>query len=240
MRVMKRVDQAQNLKVPCRLLIVAGRRLMGQGLEAMFFEAGSCRSVCVETDARRALGRVLELKPDVVLIDLRLPSGDAFGLARSIRIRCPSARLIFLDDSLHKGRLRTALKFCGAGYFTQEDSFETLQEAVLQVAAGRWAFSESAVPHIDQADGKPLCKPPADNPGLGKLTRRQIEVLTLLSHGMTVKQCARQLRISPSTVDNHKSRLMARLGVHKSVDLVRVALQEGLLEERLEPCRDEW
>lgn len=228
---MKRIDQPEAPAASCRLLIVAGRRLLGQALEALIRQAGCCDDVCVELGVERAVERAAEANPEVVLIDLRLPGGDPFGLAQSIRACCPQSRLLFLDDSLNKGRLQAALRFAEAGYCTQDDSFDELRKALLLVASGNWAFSATAAPHIDQSNRRPRCKASSNIPGWSRLTRRQLEVLALLSEGLTVKQCARRLQIAPSTVDNHKTRLMTRLGVHKVVDLVRLAIQEGLLEQ---------
>lgn len=123
-----------------------------------------------------------------------------------------------------------ALALRAAGYFTLEDSFEKLLDGVCAVASGRRAFSPEAESRLINDDGNVRCRCSSRRSGLPRLTRREAEMLVLLVRGMTIKQCAAELHISASTADNHKSHLMAKLNVHKVVDLVRIALRDGLIE----------
>ena len=226
---MECIDRFHDPAEQCRLLLIGSRRLLCQGLEALFCRARGWRQVCAVVGAEQGIRRAVDFRPHVVLIDLRLPDGGALAAARAIRLQCP-ARLLFLDDTFHESRVRAVLSLRGAGYFTQDDSFETLVDGVRRVAHGGSAFSPAAELHLVRVCGKPRWKARSENAGLVQLTRRELEVLVLLAQGLTVKQCAEQLHICASTADNHKSRLMARLGLHKVVDLVHLAIREGLLE----------
>jgi DNA-binding NarL/FixJ family response regulator len=237
---MERVDQPHDPAAQCRLLVIGSRRLFCQGLEALFCPARDWHHVCAMVGAEQATRRAVEFQPDVVLIDLRLPDGGAFATARALRSQHPQARLLFLDESFHPGRVRAVLSLRGAGYFTQDDPFEALADGVRQVARGGRAFSPVAEPHLVRTGGRLRWKAPVGQPGLAQLTRRELEVLVLLAQGLSVKGCAEQLRIRPSTADNHKSRLMRKLGVHKVVDLVHLAIREGLLAEDENPDAGPW
>ena len=215
-------------------MVVGSRRLLCEGLEALFRGVCPQQAVCAVTGAGAGMEQALHFRPDVVLIDLKLSEGGALAVARFVRSHCPRARFVFLDEVFHEGRLGAVLKFRAAGYITQDDSFARVLEAVRRVGCGGRAFCSAAEAHLVRVGGKLHCKTPADSAGLSRLTRREFEVLVLLAQGLTVKECAGHLNIAPSTADNHKSRLMAKLGVHKVVDLVHLAIREGLLE----PSRD--
>lgn len=234
MGTMERIDRFHDPAEQCRLLLIGGRRLLCQGLEALFCRARGWRHVCAVVGAEQGIRRAVDHRPHVVLIDLRLPDGGALAAARAIRSQCP-ARLLFLDETFHESRVRAVLSLRGAGYFTQDDSFETLVDGVRRVAHGDSAFSPAAEPHLVHVCGRPHWKAPSGSDGLVRLTRRELEVLVLLAQGLTVKQCAEQLQVSASTADNHKSRLMAKLDLHKVVDLVHLAIREGLLERSDSP-----
>ena len=232
---MEPFDRPPDRAAECCLLIIGSRRLLCQGLEALFRRVSGWHLVCAVVGAEPGIQRAADLRPDVVLIDLKLPDGGALAAARAIRLQCPKARLLFLDETFHECRVHVVVRLRGAGYFTQDDSFEALLDGVRRVARGGSAFCAAAEPHLVRVGGKPRCKAPAENAGLTQLTRRELEVLALLAQGLTVKECAGQLHISASTADNHKSRLMHKLDVHKVVDLVHLAIREGLLERPEDP-----
>jgi len=225
---MERTDPTHNLASECRLLVIAGHPLLGEALAALLRQAGGSNNVVAATEVEQAASRAADFQPHSVLIDWNLPAGGAVVAAQSIRSRCPRAGLIFLDDALHETRVRVARGLRASGYFTLDDPVEDLLEGVRRVGRGGSAFGASARRCLAAAERRKLSDKPADQRGLEKLTRRQIEVLMHLVRGRTVKQCAEKMGLSPSTVDNHKSHLMRRLGVHKAVDLVHVAVRENL------------
>jgi DNA-binding NarL/FixJ family response regulator len=100
---------------------------------------------------------------------------------------------------------------------------------VLQIRAGRTAFCPAADQYLVHTKSGLRFDPPATGSPLEKLTPRELEILLHLADGLSVRRCAERLRLSESTVDNHKSRLMRKLDVHNVVELVRLAAREGLL-----------
>ncbi len=214
-------------KAGVRLLIVDAHGVVREGLLALFRQPGG-----VETSASNdaEVDWVMDrFAPDVVLIRLAPSNGHAMQTARSILGRCPAPRVMLLDDTVCPAHVCVALAIGASGYWTVRASFAQIEEAVRDVAGGKQSFCPAA-----QRLRAPLSRhlrvdPPGDVAGISSLTQRESEVLVLLAKGFTVKQCARRLRLSPSTVEKYKAQLMKKVGVHRLVDLVRLAWCEGLL-----------
>ncbi len=115
------------------------------------------------------------------------------------------------------------------GYFTRNEPFSDLAAGIQGLARGERAFGPCVKNHIHHTPrGWQLNYDQGDS-NLAALTPREFEVLKLVAQGHSVKDCAELLDLAPSTVDNHKARLMKKLGVHKTLDLARLAIREGLV-----------
>jgi DNA-binding NarL/FixJ family response regulator len=226
---MERLDHAHDPLTQHRLLILAGRVLWAEALAALFRQVAGCGEVETATDVDQAVGRAAGFRPDSVLLDWNLPGGAAVLAARLIRLECPHVGLVFLDDTVHASRVLATRRLRASGYFTQDEPFEALLAGIREVGSGGSAFCPSAEQCLASAARRESGGPSIEQPGFEKLTRRELEVLVHLARGLTVKQCAAKMALAPSTVDNHKSRLMHKLGVHKAVDLVHVAIRENLV-----------
>lgn len=210
-----------------RLLIVDDHSVVRQGLLALFQTAG------VEDAVASGVGEAVQMTrrfaPDVVLMGMGPPSESPWQTARSILSRRPPPRLLLLDDALRPAHVCSALAAGASGYWTKHAPFEKLAKAVRSVAAGESSFCPEARRYLAPGARGLRFRPPAEATGVARLTRRESEVLALLAEGCTVKECGRRLQLSPRTVDNHKSRMMRKLGVHNIVALVRLAVREGIV-----------
>ena len=222
-----------NMKVPCkripelRLLIVDDHSVFREGLLAMFGKSESVNAVAIGPDEAVRRGR--RFRADAAVIGVGAAHRRMFELARRLRAASHSTRLLFLDEGLRPVNLGAALSAGGLGYWTKHASFEELAAAVRRVAAGQWSFSPAAQRHLHLTPDGPKLRPVARHGPLASLSRRETEVLGLLAEGLRVKECAQRLHLAPSTVDNHKWRLMKKLSVHTLVDLARLAVREGLV-----------
>ena len=196
----------------------------------LFGTCGAIGEVAAASGVEEAGPLAQRFGPDVVSIHPGLSDATPFEAAERIFSHCPTARLLFLDDSVREIHVRAALQVGAWGYWTKHASFDRIVTAVRRVAAGHKSFCPAvrrilvATPDGLRLDPCPRC------PSLGGLTRREIEVLLYLARGLTVRQCAERMQLAQSTVDNHKSRLMKKLGVHKGVELAVLAIREGLLD----------
>ncbi|KKK70042.1 hypothetical protein LCGC14_2927970 [marine sediment metagenome] len=212
-----------------RLLIVHDHGLAREGMLALFRSTEQIRAKGVE--AAEAAWVARHLAPDVVLIALALSGACAFETAESILQECRSSRMMFLDDTLRPHHLRMTLAAGAHGYWTKRASFDQLCEAIRRVASGGSSVCPAARRYLVGSDGKMRFDQAANGTPLARITRRERQVLVLLAEGLSVKQVAERLCLSPRTVDSHRSNLMKKLGIHKIVDLVRLALREGLIKD---------
>ncbi len=225
---MERIDPSHQQRMPNRVLIVVTHRLIAEGLEALFRQQADWK-VALAANVETALATAEQSRPDVALVDISLPEAGAFLLLRQLQHQSPGVRVVFLDDSVHEGRVAAVQRLRPAGYFTLSDSFVELVAGLRRIVQGEIVYSPGAELFF-------LPAPPGGLSGVGvpsalsRLTRREMEVLVHLARGLTVKQCAEKLHLSPNTVDNHKARLMNKLGVHRSADLIRLAIREKLIE----------
>jgi DNA-binding NarL/FixJ family response regulator len=175
----------------------------------------------------KVAGRLL---PDVALVYPRFGGHPPLEVAVAIQERCPEARLVYLDDTVRPSGIQAAVEVGVSGYWTKHADFAELAAAVRQVAAGGISFCPAAARCIRGTPPKLECRRLPTGQLSAMLSPRELEVLVLLARGLSAKQCAKRLNLAPSTIDNHKIRLMQKLGVHKTVALAVLAVREGLLD----------
>jgi len=222
-----RTDSGQPATI--RLVIVTRHQLDGDALAALFHAQPDFRVLCTTTDIKVASAVGRHRSPDVVLLDAGLlASGGLQGVA-SIVEQLGATPILLLDDEINQARLAAALTVPHVGYFTRSAPFSELAQGVHSLVKGERVFDSLVQSRIHQTSQGWQFRHDQHRSPLANLTPRELEVLRLIALGNTVKECAEILELSPSTVDNHKSRLMKKLGVHKSLDLTRLAIREGLV-----------
>jgi two-component system, NarL family, response regulator NreC len=178
-------------------------------------------------DGLETVGLVDRLHPDVLILDLMLPSLSGLEVLRIARQRSPETRVVVLSLYSTNAFIAEALKNGATGYVLKGCSEENLLRAVREAAAGRRFLSPpvNAVAldaYIDQARAGPL--DPHET-----LTPREREVLQLTAEGKTNAEIAKRLHISARTVENHRASLMHKLGLHNQSELILYACRHGLL-----------
>jgi DNA-binding NarL/FixJ family response regulator len=213
-----------------RLVVVARHRLDGDALAALLASHQGLEVLCATTRADDALSACHQQLPHVIILDAALMNRENGYDVASFLPQDGEVAVLLLDDAPDRRRLSGALKLPVVGYFTRGISGDDLVEAIRGLAAGRSAF-DVGVGHLVQQtpDGWQLRD--TRHPTVSKLTVREIEVLRLIALGNTVRECAEKLQLAPSTVDNHKARLMKKLGLHRTTELVRFAVREGVIGE---------
>jgi DNA-binding NarL/FixJ family response regulator len=211
-----------------RLLIVDAHLLFREGLASLFW-LGSEMEVAAAAP-EDAVPTARQFLPNLLLLDAALSAPPVFQLAESLRAAVPDVRLVLLDDTVRPWRVCRALEAQAAGYWTKQASFAQLAAAVGKAAMGQTAFCPEVAPHLVSAGGGLRFDPPQGLP-LSALSVREREVFARLAVGRSVAQCAAELGLAANTVENHKTRLMRKLGVHNRVELVRQAMVAGFVDE---------
>ncbi|MGC3966310.1 MAG: response regulator transcription factor [Pirellulales bacterium] len=145
------------------------------------------------------------------------------------RANTRGAKILLLDDVANDGRVLLTLRTDARGYLTTRQSGDEIVSAIRRAAVGERVFTPEIASRLTITPEGIRLKSAADEGPLTGLTPREREVMTYLSLGYTVKQTAATLGLQPSTVDNHKTRLMKKLDVHKTVELTRLAFRYGLI-----------
>lgn len=211
------------------VIVVDSHALFAEALAGELGRQPDLRVVATATDGAAAFDLVSQHRPDVLLIDVLLEARAAFHALKSLRAMDRPPRVVLLDDRVYLAHVREGLRLGALAYRTKAESCNSIASAVRHAAAGEVSFcAEIAERVVTTADG-PRLTPHFRYTPLETLTQRELDVLLLIVQGATVKDCAEQLKLSPSTVDNHKTRLMHKLNMHRTVDLVRMAIRERLI-----------
>ncbi|MGD9721935.1 MAG: LuxR C-terminal-related transcriptional regulator [Pirellulales bacterium] len=213
-----------------RILLVEGQPLVQQALASLMAGTEGVQVVGSTNTLAEGIRAAATLQPDLVLLSIAGEWG-AFSAVEKIKMACPTAKVILLDERSLEANAREALRVQAAGYLTKEQPDHQIENALRRAARGERVFApDIAARLVLSADGVRLARDTQASP-LSSLTPREIDVLVHLAQGFSVKQCAKALGIGTSTAGNHKSRLMKKLDVHKTVDLTRLAIREGLVPE---------
>jgi DNA-binding NarL/FixJ family response regulator len=198
-----------------------------QGLQALLGDEPDFQVVGEASDGLEAVQMVERLRPDVLVLDLMMPGLNGLEVVRQVTMCCPKTRVIILSMYTNPGYVLEALNNGAAGYVLKKGSVDQLVQAVRQVMSGRRYLS----PPLSEDDVQRLKKETADShtDPYDLLTSRQRVVLQLIVEGHTNAEIAARLVISPRTVEFHRSNLMRKLGARSQVDLIRIALQSGIL-----------
>lgn len=194
-----------------RILIVDDHALAREGLRTILARTGDLEVVAEASSGEEALERVRDFVPDIVLMDIRLGTGmDGLAAAAAIRAAGFPARVLFLTLHDAPEYVRAALAAGGAGYVLKDADADELIAAVRQVLAGQAAFPLSLVNQALASGDRGLQE---DEARLARLTPREHEVLNQIAAGLTNKEIARELNVSPGTIKAHVERVISKLGV---------------------------
>lgn len=208
-----------------RLVLADDHRIVAEGLRRLLEDEFDL--VAVVENGREMLAAAEELKPDVIVADITMPELNGVEALEELKIKNPDVRVVFLTMHQNPVYARRAFDAGAHGYVVKSSAAEELVLAVRAAAAGR-TFISSAIAGELLADLKGASG--AGEDPAKALTLRQREILRLLVDGLSAKQIARQLDISPRTVEFHKYAMMQSLGISNMAGLIRFALETGLHE----------
>lgn len=180
--------------------------------------------------ADEALLLAPELRPDLILLDINLPGSDGLRLLRELGPRLPDTRIVMLTVSASRRDLLEAMRSGAAGYLTKDLSPEALQRAVRGIRAGDLPMSRAMAAEVIQQLSGPGGRRSSAEPGgdpLAGLSDREAEVLRHLADGLTDREIAERLGISPRTVETHVGSVLHKLGVKKRAQAARRYLESS-------------
>jgi DNA-binding NarL/FixJ family response regulator len=174
--------------------------------------------------AEQALARVPALRPDVAVLDMRLPDGDGVTVCRELRSRMPELPCLMLTSFDDEDALLDAIMAGASGYVLKQISGTDLISAVRTVASGQSMLDPGATTRL-MARLRGSAQQEQQPDALAGLTERERDILGLIGEGLTNRQIGQRLYLAEKTVKNHISRLLAKLGVERRVQAAVIASQ---------------
>jgi DNA-binding NarL/FixJ family response regulator len=206
-----------------RVLLADDHQIVAEGLRSLLEE--QFELVGIVNDGREALAAVKALRPDVVVMDITMPSLNGIEAALQLLAAGSPVKVIFLTMHRDAAYAARAMDAGGAGFVLKHTAAAELVTAIRQVLQGRIYVSPLITADLLQAYRE---REPGQTSTIDLLTSRQREVLQLVAEGHSAKEIAQRLHISPRTAEFHKARLMQALGAESTAELTQFAIRHGL------------
>jgi DNA-binding NarL/FixJ family response regulator len=209
-----------------RVLLADDHRLFRAGMRSLLQTLDGIDVVAEAGDGREALGLIEAHHPDVVLLDIMMPSLNGLDAAARMARRFPRARVIMLSMNADQDSVLKALRVGAVGYLVKNADPAELELAVRAVMRGERFLSSAVSEHVVTAS---LQRIEREQSSLEQLTPRQREVLQLVAEGLTTKRIATKLGIAVKTAEAYRGDLMKALDIHDVATLTRYAIRTGLV-----------
>ncbi|MFH9955950.1 response regulator [Streptomyces roseolus] len=208
-----------------RVFLVDDHEVVRRGLRDLIDAEPDMRVVGEASTAGQALARGPALRPDVAVLDVRLPDGDGIAVCRELRSRMPELACLMLTSFDDEDALLDAIMAGAAGYVLKQIKGSDLVSAVRTVATGQSMLDPATTARLMRSLRAPETARPPEDERLAALSERERSVLELIGEGLTNRQIAKRLYLSEKTVKNHISRLLGKLGVERRVQAAVIAAQ---------------
>jgi DNA-binding NarL/FixJ family response regulator len=213
---------------PVRVLLVDDDQLMRAGLRAVL-SSDECIEVVGEADTgRAAVARVRALRPDLVLMDVRMPDLDGIAATREVLATSPDVKVVILTTFEQDDYIFGALSAGASGFLLKRTSPEELLAAIHAVAAGDSLLSPSVTRIVIERLSREPAPQVAGRDAVAELTPREREVLGLVARGLSNGEIAAALVIEESTVKTHVKRILMKLGLRDRIQAVIFAYETGI------------
>ncbi len=218
------------------VLLVDDQALVRGGFRALLDAQDDIEVVGEAADGDQAVALTRELRPDVVLMDIRMPGSDGLTATKQIAARpeLSGVRIIILTTFDLDEYVFEALRFGASGFLVKDTEPVELIQAVRAVARGDALLSPGITRKLI-AEFAAQRREPVDTPALDVLTDREREVMQLVAGGLTNEEIAERLFVSPATAKTHVSRAMVKLGARDRAQLVVFAYESGLVRPTKSP-----
>jgi len=208
-----------------RVLLADDHAIVRDGLRAVLASVKDFEVVAQESDGDAALKAILHLKPDVAVLDIQMPILSGLEVARRLFAEQASTRVVLLSMHKEEAFVRAAVDAGVSGYVVKEDAARELTDAIRAAVRGDVYLSPRVAGQVMNAVRRGQTREPE---GRGTLTPRERDVLRLVADGLTSKEIASRLNLSPKTVDGHRTAIMDKLSIRNVAGLVKFAIRNHL------------
>lgn len=209
------------------LIIIEDHKIVANGIKALLIGT-KYKVLDIANNADEAWKAIQKNTPDFVLLDIRLGNDSGIQLAKSIKKDYPKTKIIGLSSSTDEHTLSECIKIGFNGFVSKSSSDKELLTAIETVENGSNYYSDDIKPILLNQLEKRIQYPEMVDGKL--LSDREIEIVRLFASGLSYKEIAAELNISASTVDSHKYKIMEKLGITTTLDIVKYAIKNNLIE----------
>ncbi len=213
------------------IVVVDDHPLFREGLKSLIGRNPSLEIVGEAGTAGEGLRLVKELKPDLAVVDISLPDRNGIEVTRELRTSHPNVRIVIMSMHSKIDYITEAFKAGATGYIVKESATDRILQGIEAASRGEYFLDSTLSRNVVE---KLLVTPDKESKITDKryntLSAREQEIMRLLAEGLTTKEVAARLCISPKTVENHRFSIMAKLDIHSSIELVRYAAKLGLID----------
>ncbi len=194
-----------------RVFLLDDHEIVRQGLRALLESQGDIEVVGEAGTAAEALARIPPLRPDVAVLDVRLPDGDGVQVCREVRAAAPEIQCLMLTSFADDEALFEAIMAGAAGYVLKQIKGTDIVDAIRRVAAGESLLDPDATKRVLDR----IRNPPEEDERLTTLTPQERRILELITDGLTNRQIAEEMFLAEKTVKNYVSNLLAKLSMER-------------------------
>ncbi|MGD9905038.1 MAG: response regulator [Vicinamibacterales bacterium] len=211
-----------------RLLIGDDHTLVRQGLRKILEGRDQWTIVAEVGDGREAVAQAIALKPDVAVLDVGMPVLNGIDAAQQIVRKVPTTRVLMLSMHSDEAYVTRALQAGATGYLLKDSADEDLVKGIETVASGHSFFSPAVAKRILDDYVRQVAGSPVPD-RYASLSDREREIFQLVAEGRTNREVAELLAISAATVETHRARILQKLGIHNTAELVLFAVRRGIV-----------
>ena len=207
-----------------RVVLVDDHQMVRQGLAQVLEDCPGIRIVGQAGAGEEALRVIAETMPAVVVLDYGLPDVDGPGVTQRLRREFPTVHVVILTvhDNIHY--VLKSMEAGAQGFVVKSDAMDELVKAIRMVGEGKGYIS----PRLSDKVAQHLRGPKGKHVGLDKLSQREFELLRMMGRGMSLQECALQMKISESTASTYRARLMTKLELSNTAQIIRFAIENGI------------
>jgi two-component system response regulator NreC len=211
-----------------RILLADDHTLVRQGLRRILEEQADWQVVAETSDGREAVRQAIELRPDVVILDIGMPQLSGIEAARQITRRLPAARVLMLSMHADEAHITQAVEAGASGYLLKDSADNDLVNAVTAAVQGKSFFSPIVAAVLLDDYRRSLARRGITD-RYDSLSEREREVFQLMAEGHSNKSMATLLGVSPATVETHRAHLLEKLDLHSVAEVVLYAVRKGII-----------
>lgn len=214
---------------PIHIILVDDHQIVIDGIRAMLLTNKTIKIIGTALNAEKLWELLRHKTPQVLLLDINLPSMNGIQIAQRVLEEYPDIRILMLTANTNKSTILQSVKIGIHGFLPKECSKDELLTAIERIANGEHYFGKDIAPIVYQSFANQVSGKSKISSNL-ELTEREIEVVRGFANGQSYKEIGAALFISPRTVETHKKNIFKKLHFNSQADLIKYAIKEGIIQ----------